>query len=278
MGALLGLASAFAFGVSDFMAGLAARRLHFLWVTLLGQTVGVLVAWPSTFWFGGSGPAPHAVLWGACSGIGSAIGTLALNRGYGRGEMAVVGPLSAIGAAAIPALVGVPLGDRLPLLGVCGVLLAFPAIWLMARAPGPDSGRLRTGVVDGLVSGAGFGLLFIGLSLAGDSSGLWPVAAGQTVAITLVGLYAVGAALPLPTTSSRPTWMAVLAGGLGISATVLYFQATHESLLTIAAVLTSVYPGVTVALAAVLLHERPTRGQRLGLAVGAVAVAAIVVG
>ena len=48
-------------------------------------------------------------------------------------------------------------------------------------------------------------------------------------------------------------------------------------LLTVAAVLTSLYPGVTVALGAVLLHERPDAGQKAGLLLGAVAVTAIVV-
>jgi uncharacterized membrane protein len=67
------------------------------------------------------------------------------------------------------------------------------------------------------------------------------------------------------------------AGGLGIAATILYFRAAHTGLLTVAAVLTSVYPGVTVALAALLLRERPTAIQWTGLAMGAVAVTAIVV-
>jgi drug/metabolite transporter (DMT)-like permease len=58
-------------------------------------------------------------------------------------------------------------------------------------------------------------------------------------------------------------------------ATAAYFGAAHEGMLTVAAVLASVYPGVTVALAAVFLRERPGRRQLLGLASGAVAVVLI---
>src|SRR3954462_9899325 len=127
MGALLGLAAALAYGVSDYVAGVASRAHHFLWVSLLGMAAsragaGVTVA------VQGDRPVRSAVAWGSLSGIGTAVGTLGLFRGYGRGEMAVAGPLSALGAAAFPAIVGTLLGERLTRVALVGVLLAFPAI------------------------------------------------------------------------------------------------------------------------------------------------------
>lgn len=277
MSALLGLAAAVAFGISDFVAGVGSRRLHFLWVALLGQSASVALTWAALIWLHGTGPTPAAALWGACSGIGSAVGTLALYRGYGRGEMAVAGPLSAIGAAALPAVVGIALGERLDGLQVVGIALALPAIWLMAAVGGPAGRRLRGGVVDGLVSGAGFGVLFTMLKLAGDSSGLWPVAFGQAVAVLLL---VVAVAVRRPSALSTPRAsgqrLAVIAGILGITATLLYFAAAQSGLLSIAAVLTSLYPGVTVALAAAVLHERPAITQQAGMLLGAVSITAIV--
>lgn len=283
MGALLGLASAFAFGVSDFVGGLAARRIHFMLVTLVGETVGMVTIWICLIGFHGVGPTPSAVLWGGCSGLGAAAGTLALYRGYGHGEMAVTGPLSAVGAAVVPAIVGIALGDDLPPIGLMGVVLAVPAIWLMSTtqgSPGSASGgRLRVGVIDGLISGAGFALLLVALGLAGDESGLWPVAASSTTAFLVVAAVAAGSQVPLtPALRGQPGRLSLVAAALGIAATILYFRAAHTSLLTVAAVLTSVYPGVTVGLAAVLLRERPTSIQWWGLGLGAVAVTAIVLG
>lgn len=278
MGALLGLASAFAFGVSDFVGGLAARRIHFLLVTLIGQAIGVMAVWTSLIWLHGSGPDRSAVLWGAVSGMGSTVGTLALYRGYAHGQMAVTGPLSAVGAAVVPALVGVVvLGDDLPPLGVAGVVLAVPSIWLMAAERSERPSRVRAGVVEGMVSGAGFGLLFIALGLAGGGAGLWPVAAGQATAAGTLLAATAATRMPIRSVSAPAVRLSVSAGALGIAATMLYFAAAHTSLLTVAAVLTSVYPGVTVALAAALLHERPAVAQWIGLAMGAVAVTAIVV-
>ena len=281
MNALLGLVSAVAFGVSDFLAGVGSRRLHFLWVTLLGQLTGAAIAWASLVWLHGSGPTPHAILWGAGSGLGSAVGTLALYRGYGRGEMAVAGPLSAIGAAALPSLIGILLGERLDGLQLAGVVLALPAIWLMSASTGSIGLRIRSGVVDGLFSGLGFGGMFTMLKLAGGGSGVWPIACGQTVAV-LVLLIVVGVRRPPATSTSTSTprgsglRLALVAGAIGITATLLYFAAAQTGPLSIAAVLTSLYPGVTVGLAAALLHERPTRPQGIGLFLGAVAVTLIV--
>ena len=278
MGALLGLAAALAYGVSDFVAGVASRRHHFMWVSLLGFVAALVVSGAAAV-TQDVRPQATALLWGALSGVGSAIGTLGLFRGYARGEMAVAGPLSAVGAAAFPTVVGAALGERLPLVGLVGVLLAFPAIWMMSRAPQEEDmprGVARAGTVDGLVSGAGFGLLFVALAQAGDGSGLWPVMAGEVVAVVLLGAV---------TAVRRPTWdvdrrwlgIIVAAGLLSIAANILFFLATHRSLLTVAAVLTSLYPGVTVAMGAIWLDERPDRLQKTGLVLGAVAVTAIVV-
>jgi drug/metabolite transporter (DMT)-like permease len=278
MGALLGLAAALAYGVSDFVAGVASRRHHFMWVSLLGFVAALVVSGAAVV-AQDVRPQATALLWGALSGVGSGIGTLGLFRGYGRGEMAVAGPLSAVGAAAFPTVVGAALGERLPVVGLVGVLLAFPAIWMMSRAPQEEDmprGVARAGTVDGLVSGAGFGLLFVALGQAGDGSGLWPVVAGEVVAVVLLGAV---------TAVRRPTWdvdrrwlgIIVAAGLLSIAANILFFLATHRSLLTVAAVLTSLYPGVTVAMGAIWLDERPDRLQKTGLVLGAVAVTAIVV-
>jgi uncharacterized membrane protein len=281
MAILLGLASAIAFGVSDYLAGVLSRRLHFTLVGLISQASATALAWASLPWTGGPRPAMAALAWGALSGIGGGVGSLALYRGLGRGRMSVVGPLSAVGAAALPALAGLALGDRPSPVAIGGVLLALPAIWLVA-APAGETGGERpagpSGIGDGLLAGAGFGLLFIGLARAGDGAGLWPVAMGQLTALVLLTVV-VGARLavtrPALPGGPRALLAPLIVGCLSVTATLLYFLATHSGLLTIVAVLASLYPGVTVLLAWLLLGERVTRVQRAGLALCAVAVAAI---
>ena len=273
MGILLGLTAALLYGGSDFGGGVASRRFGALQVSVVGSAVATLLAWAALLLVGGPGPSVRAVAWGFAAGLAGGAGTLALYRGLARGQMSVVGPLSAVGAAVVPVLAGVALGERPSLLAVGGVLVALPAIVLVA-ASGSVRGKLGTGLVDGLAAGLAFGVLFIGLAQAGRNSGLWPVASEQTGTLLITAAIAVKSRqqIRIPV---RALGLPVLTGASGMAATVTYFYATHFSMLAIAAVLVSLYPGVTVMLARVLLHERFSPAQRAGLGLCALAIAAI---
>jgi drug/metabolite transporter (DMT)-like permease len=280
----LGLGAAFAFGVSDFVAGRLSRRLHYALVALVGNFVAfavtVLALLASPF----AGPVSEALLWGAASGVGGAFGTLMLYRGLGRGRMGVVAPLSALGAAVLPVLVGVALGDRPSVPAWVGVLMALPAIWLVSTSPRPEKAGVggprvsRGEVVDGLLAGAGFALLFVGLGVAGEGSGLWPVVAGQASSVVLLAVVLMGRlrGMGIRRPAGRDLAGAASVGVLGGAASILYFFSTHEGLLSIVAVLTSLYPAVTVLLAAMVLHETISRRQGVGLALAGLAVVLIV--
>jgi drug/metabolite transporter (DMT)-like permease len=273
MGILLGLAAALLYGGSDFGGGLASRRLGPVPVAVAGSAVAAMLAWTVLIMSGGPGPSERAIAWGLASGLAGGTGTLVLYRGLARGQMTVVGPVSAVGAAVFPVLAGVVLGERPSMLAVAGVLVALPAIVLVA-ASGPVRGRLSGGVLEGIGAGLAFGILFIGLAQAGRNAGLWPVASEQTGALLPVLLVAVKTRVPLRIPVRAAAWP-VLAGASGMAATLAYFYATHFSMLAIAAVLVSLYPGATVLLARVLLHERFSPAQRAGLSLCALAVAAI---
>jgi drug/metabolite transporter (DMT)-like permease len=187
--------------------------------------------------------------------------------------MSVVGPVSAVGAAVVPVLAGVALGERPSVLTVAGVVVALPAIVLVA-ASGSVRGKLGAGLFDGLAAGLAFGVLFIGLAQAGRNSGLWPVASEQTGTLLITLALAVKSRQPLRI-PVRALGLPVLVGASGMAATVAYFYATHFSMLAVAAVLVSLYPGVTVMLARALLHERFSPAQRAGLGLCALAIAVI---
>jgi drug/metabolite transporter (DMT)-like permease len=273
MGILLGLAAALLYGGSDFGGGLASRRFGPLRVTVVGSAAAAVLAWAVLILVGGPGPSFRAVAWGLAAGLAGGVGTLVLYRGMARGQMSVVGPLSAVGAAVVPVLAGVALGERPSLLAVGGVLVALPAIVLVA-ASGSVRGKLGGGLVDGLVAGLAFGILFIGLAQAGRNAGLWPVASEQTGALLVPLAVAVKSRQPLRI-PVRALGLPLLTGVSGMAATLTYFYATHFSMLAVAAVLVSLYPGITVLLARTILHERFTPAQRAGLGLAALAVAAI---
>ncbi|HEY3979751.1 MAG TPA: EamA family transporter [Streptosporangiaceae bacterium] len=136
------------------------------------------------------------------------------------------------------------------------------------------AGAHAQGVLWGLLAGAGFGVLFIGLNRAGSGGGLWPVAAAQVAALVAVsGIGAVTGDLHLPAPGARR--LAILTGAAGGAGTILYFLATQAGLLAVTAVLTSLYPAVTIVAARLFLGERLTVIRLAGLGLAAASVGLI---
>jgi drug/metabolite transporter (DMT)-like permease len=276
---LFALASALAYGCSDFIGGLTAKRLDVWTTAAFAQVVSLLVVvGPALL---GDGSATQGDLaWGALAGVGSSSGTMFLYRGLARGRMSVVAPVSAVGSAVVPVAVGVLTGERPEPLVWVGVLCALPAIWLVSQAVTNVEASFvstRSSVVDGLLAGAGFGLLFVALGQVPERAGLQSVAMMQLVsaAILVAAAYVVGTGLRFRRDAVAGP---VSAGILSAAATVLFQLATQSGLLTIASVLTALYPATTVLLAAAVLKEQIAGRQAVGLALAAAAVALVAAG
>jgi drug/metabolite transporter (DMT)-like permease len=309
MGAvLLALASAVGYGGSDFWAGLAARRASIIRVTVLAEATALAVLAVVLPFAGAHHPSLASLAWGAAGGIGGAGGALALYLGFRNAAFSVAAPVSAVGAAGFSVLAGLLLGEQPGALALTGIALALPAIVGVSvgqggggegdgdgagesggdaggageRGAGYGVGRARPaaagahmqGVLWGLLAGAGFGVLFIGLNRAGSAGGLWPVAAAQVAALAAVsGIGAVTGDLHLPAPGARR--LAVLTGVGGGAGTILYFLATQAGLLAVTAVLTSLYPAVTIVAARLFLGERLTVIRLAGLGLAAASVGLI---
>jgi uncharacterized membrane protein len=293
MGVLLGLAAAALYGTTDFGGGLLSRRSGSpLAVAVPGLLASTALAWAALAVVGGHPPGVRVAVYGLVAGVASGIGTLALYQGLARGRMSVVGPVSAVGAAVLPVIVGVATGERPGLLALLGVLAALPAIALVAGAgAGAGAGKSddaltdddkqnaqqNSGLAHGLIAGVAFGVMFVALARTGGRTGLWPLAFEQAGALAMVLTMAVITRASLHQ-SPRDRTVSALNGVGGLAATLLYYLATHAGMLATVAVLTSLYPGITVLLAYVVMRERISPAQRTGLGLCALAVAAIAVG
>jgi len=288
---VLALASAIGYGSSDFAAGLASRSAPVIQITLLASAVsGVMVAAALPF-AASPGPSAVALAWGFVAGLGGTMGAFALYLGFRHAAFSVAAPLSAVASAGFSVLAGLLFGERPTTLALTGIVLALPAIVgvsasaaaeVEAEAETPPqeaaaAGRPAAGVIYGLVAGAFFALLFIGLDRAGSGSGLWPVAAAAAgeLAAALVAAVAVRS---FRLCGGRARLLAVITGVAGASGTILFFAATHQGLLAVTAVLTSLYPAVTILLARVVLGERLTALRLAGLGLAGLCVSLIAVG
>lgn len=279
MGILLALLSALCYGASDFTAGVGGRRSDAAAVTAIAQPFGLIAAAVALVALAGRSPTAHALWWGALSGVGSSVGTVSLYRGLTIARMSVVAPLSAVLNAALPALAGLLLGEHLTGLAWAGIAVALPAVTLVSRQGDDRQGSRRAGILTGLIAGTGFALLFIALDRAGTAAGAWPLLPGQAVAMVIVLAWA-ALARNRPDRKAWPrAWRTGMAAGVlaGI-ANLLYLAATGAGQLAVVAVVTALYPAVTILLARLTLHERWSRLQITGLVTSAVAVAAISIG
>jgi len=285
MAVLLALVSALAYGISDFIGGVVSRRVTVWAVAVVVQCASTLSTAAAALFLAGS-PTGSDLLWAVAAGVGSGLGVGYLFRGLAGGRMGVVAPLSAVGAALVPVLFGLVLGERPGGLEILGMLAALPGIWLVSAAHGSGSGaghdsgdgsQHGSGVGDGLRAGAAFGLMFTALSRLSGDAGLWPIALSQAVSVLAVVALALlygGRWVP----RAPQAWSAAWAGPLSAVAVVSFQLATERGLLTVSSVLASLYPAATILLAVVVLGERVHRSQALGLALCGAAVALVAAG
>ncbi|GAB2471782.1 DMT family transporter [Promicromonospora xylanilytica] len=274
VGVALALLSALSYGVSDVLGGLASRRLPPVRVALVGQVGGLCVTAVAVLLVPGAPPGTADLAWGAASGVGTGLGMAFLFRGLSRGEMSVVVPISAVGGVALPVLVGAAvLGERLSWPAWAGVVVALPALWLISRAPGSSARLSRGSVVDGIAAGGGIAVQYLCLAqTAAATAGLWPVLSGRVAAIATVLVASVTLmrvpAKDRPAGVTAPGLLALSAGAGALAAAALgaYLFALRTEFVTVAVVLSSLYPVVPVVVGLVFLRERLRRTQAVGLA------------
>lgn len=281
MAVVLALCSAFAYGLSDFVGGFLSRRTSAWAVAVVAQMSASTCTALIAVFVDGS-PTGRDFAWAALAGIASGMGAGFLYRGFAAGRMSVVAPVSAVGAALVPVLAGNLGGERPSGIVWLGIVVALPGIWLVSRTPDPPAGTPRgpesvvrastaEGLVDGILAGLGFGILFAALGQVPAEAGLWPLAAAQAMSIPAVIVLATGLrAAWLP--RGPVVWWALLAGPLGATATGAFLLASQSGFLTVAGVLASLYPATTVLLAALVLHEKIHRAQGVGLGLCALAI------
>jgi drug/metabolite transporter (DMT)-like permease len=166
-----------------------------------------------------------------------------------------------------------------------GLVLALPGIWLVSRQP-PEAVAVvgsapqatgRGALVDGLLGGLGFGVLFVALGQVPDSAGTLPLALNQLAGAAVTVLIATAVGQPWQPSEAAAGW-GCTSGLLGASGSLAFVEASHVADLGVVAVLASLYPAVTVLLARTLLSERLGAGQRVGLVFCSAAVGLIAAG
>jgi drug/metabolite transporter (DMT)-like permease len=274
----LGLASSLSWGLADFVGGLQSRRHPLLIVLLVSQVIALALLAPVALALAGDRPSAAAAGWAALAGSAGCVALAAFYRGLAIGTMSIVAPVSATGAA-VPVLVGVAEGERPAALQVAGMVLALAGILLASReAPGDHGQRAsRASVGLAVVAAVGFGTFYVGVDRASATAEVpWVILISRSCSLVLIAAAALAIRPQLPRGGAM--WPLAAVGVLDLGANGLYAVATTEGLLSIVAVLSSLYPAVTVVLARLVLAERVTRTQEAGVAATLAGVVAISAG
>ena len=223
-----------------------------------------------------------AVFWGCMYGIGQAFGMWAFYAALGSGPISVVAPLAGVLNAAVPVAVGIALGERPGQAASIGVVLAIVAVLLVSREAGEADGanpyRFTPKVAWlAVLAGSAFGLDLVFLHQAPHECKLWPlVFARLSATLVITALAATKGNLRLPRGKSLRLALAI--AFLDTCALVTQLIALQSWLLSLASILISMYPAATVVLAMLVLRERVTRWQGIGMVMAMGSVAMIAAG
>ena len=283
MGILLGLLTALSWGSSDFLARFASRRVGYLRTTLYMQLTGLALLTVCLRWIGGwghlfdgSGWQPWA--WGALAGALNSISTLSLYRSFEIGKLAVVAPVSA-SYPALTVAISVFAGEHLTSIRATGIALVLVGVVIVVRgeaqtenvsalSQSPPQKKAASGIVPALFSAVGFGVLFWLLGnrvvpRVGFASTVWMIRLTSS-ALTALVILAMRQPIGLRPKDSVSFWLLGM-GVLDTGAFVMNNLGMQIEQVSVVSVLASLYGAVTVLLSSVILRERLSRWQWLGI-------------
>ena len=270
----ISLASAFSWGISDFLGGLTSRRLPVLGVLAVSQPAGLVLVVILILVFGADSISAGKLAIAALAGAASLSGLWAFYTAMDMGTVNVVAPLASLGVV-VPVAVGLARGDAPAAIQLVGLVPAIAGVVILSYEENPaHAGVARRSIVLAILAALSFGIFFTGLDLAAADRPGWAVLAARvaTVAIALL--------------ISRPRLVAIT-GSVAVLLTIGVFDALANALFAVAstkgvlpvvAVGASMYPAFTIALAHSVLGERLARIQWAGVALALLGVALIAAG
>ncbi len=253
-----------------------SRRAPLLGVVALTQIVGMFAALAVAIARHEPLPQGPDLFWSMATGVVGVVGITSLYRGLAVGRMGVVAPTTGVVGAVIPVVVGFATEGLPPASAILGIAVALVAVVLVTRAPGHDDGR-PSGVRWALVAGLAIGAFNVFVGQISPAGAFGPLVVIRLVQTAIMAVVIVAWRQPYRMESSIvPKVVAI--GLLDMAGNATYILATQTGQLAIAAVLSSLYPVMTVVLAVTVLRERITRSHLVGIALTALAIALITAG
>jgi drug/metabolite transporter (DMT)-like permease len=296
--------AALSYGIGDFAGAQASRTQSPLWVLWVARLASLLALSVPLLWWNDGVVVGRDLALGSLGGGLISTAIWLMYRSMTLAPIHFATPLAAVLAALVPAAIGVIAGERPKPLALAGVVLAILSVALISglgrESFSAHTKNERLALKFSLSAGVLYGLHSVVFGSISTASGLWPVAAEQTTgfigALTLwvvleqrrtrrdqpTALHLVGpeaARISEATHGIRRPWLglglAIVAGLFEVAAVVSFLEGSRRGLLSVVGAVVALYPAPTILLALLVLRERPTRRQAIGLAVASLALVAI---
>lgn len=268
-----GLLSAASYGAGDFSGGMATRRIPVISVIAVAHGVGLIFLVLMALITRETVPPLVDFAWGIVAGLAGLVGLRALYQGLALGRAGVVAPIAGVLSAGLPVIVAFLTLGLPSQLQVVGFAIGLVSVWLVS------GGEFRADRVPGMglafLAGFGFGVYYVLLGQIGDTALFWPLAAGRAASFGIMLIASMRTGKDWFPRDLRTLLMILLIGLLDVGGNIFFVMAERTGRLDIAAVVSSLYPAVTILLAWVILKERLSRIQLVGVAAALVAIAFI---
>lgn len=274
---LLALLTALSYGLANYLGPVLTRVHPLAGVLLVGQTVGVVLAGGLLLLDGSAAPdAGHGAL-GLLAGVCNGIALAAIYAAAAAGPISIVTSIGATGSM-VPVAVALVTGERPSYVQLVGIPLAMVGVVLFAarKAGTPQQAAPRT-VVLALLSALFFGGFLALFGAASQDGPSWAVFSSRVSLVLCTMLVVVVRRLPVRVPGRALPALAV-PGALLLIGTASYGAATTRGLVSVVAVLATLAPVVTVALAVVLQAERLALRQQVGIATALTGVVLLAAG
>lgn len=263
---IYGLFSALSWGGGDFFGGLASRKTGAYHAVLYSEGLGLVLLFAVVPFMSEAMPGWGKLLLAGSAGAIGSLGLLILYQAMITGQMSIATPVSALLAAALPVLVGAVLEGLPASTKLFGFSLALLAVWLVAQDHHEKTQLMRLSDLRlPLFSGLCFGFYFIMMHQASTTAILWPMVASRTGGMLALLVFMLASRRDLRMTAPQAWPLISLNAVLDVGGNAFYLLAGQTGRLDVAAVLSSLYPGLTVLLAWLVLKERLNRLQWLGI-------------
>lgn len=272
---LLALGTALGYGVANYLAPLLGRRMPLAAVLLGSQVAGLAVSVLLTLGADLTMDA-RGLAFAVAAGVANAGALACFYRAARTGNLSIVSPIGASGAA-VPVLVGLLAGDRPGPWQLAGIPLVLAGIVLAARRSSAGGASGTEGLGWALGAAALFGTFLATYAGAAADSSAGALVWSRVALVVTTGVVIL--ALRAPVRVRPPDAALVLVPGLLLAlGTFAFGEATRIGLLSVVSVIATLNPVVTVALAFVLLRERPATVQRIGAGLALAGIALLAAG